>query len=139
MSPEHSDDAPAQTSPRIAEPEDTRWTQAEALSLCREIEAYCPQHGAHVALTGGLLYKDGPRKDADILFYRIRQVEEIDYAGLFETLKLCLGIEKTGGFGWCHKALWNGKKIDFFFPDETGVYEREDDGLLPITEEEVAF
>lgn len=97
------------------------WTQSEAIALCIEIERIAPQFGAHVALTGGLLYKQGERKDADILLYRIRQVEEIDEAGLFEALA-AIGIAKTGGFGWCHKAEYAGKKIDFFFPEEAGEY-----------------
>ncbi len=95
------------------------WTQHEAIELCTKIEAICPAFGCHVALTGGLLYKAGPRKDCDLLFYRIRQVEAINESGLFEALA-AIGIEKIGGFGWCHKALFEGKKIDCFFPEETG-------------------
>lgn len=112
------------------------WTQIEAIKLCREIESISPQFGAHVALTGGLLYKDGQRKDADILFYRIRQWKQIDSEGLFAALKASLGIEKTGGFGWCHKATWNGKPIDFFFPEEDGEYPTLDpaDRMLPSFE-----
>ncbi len=97
----------------------TKWTQAEAIALCREIEAICPPFGCHVALTGGLLYKDGPRKDCDLLFYRIRQVEEIDEDGLFGALS-AIGVEKASGFGWCHKATYQGKQIDCFFPEEQG-------------------
>lgn len=95
------------------------WTQNEAIDLCRQIEAICPDFGCHVALTGGCLYKHGPRKDADILFYRIRQVSEINLDGLFAALET-LGVEKTGGFGFVHKALYRGKGIDFFFPESTG-------------------
>jgi hypothetical protein len=54
-----------------------RWTQADAIALCRKIEEHVPDAGMHVALTGGCLYKDGTRKDADILFYRIRQADEL--------------------------------------------------------------
>lgn len=96
-----------------------KWTQAEAFDLCARIEAVCPPHGCHVALTGGLLYKDGPRKDADILFYRIRQVEEIDVDGLMGALKE-LGVEPGDDFGWCFKASYRGKQIDFFFPEREG-------------------
>lgn len=98
----------------------TPWTRDEALALCREIEGICPRFGAHVALTGGLLYKDGPRKDCDILFYRIRQVRAIDYVKLFKALELLLDVEKVSGSGWCHKATYLGKPIDFFFPEEAG-------------------
>jgi hypothetical protein len=96
-----------------------KWTQAEAIALCERIEAVCPDHGCHVALTGGLLYKSGARKDADILFYRIRQVEEIDVDGLMDALA-DLGIERGDDFGWCFKATWQGKPIDFFFPERPG-------------------
>lgn len=97
------------------------WTLAQAVDLARLIEDVCPKFGCHVALTGGLLYKDGARKDADFLFYRIRQVDEVDKDGLFEALA-ALGIGNVRGFGWCHKAEWRGQPIDFFFPDEDGEY-----------------
>ncbi len=100
------------------------WTQSEAVELCRVIESICPPYGCHVALTGGALYKDGPRKDADILFYRVRQVDQIDIPGLFESLA-GIGVIKQSGFGWCHKAEWRGKAIDIFFPEEVeGEYKR---------------
>ncbi|WP_315136425.1 hypothetical protein [Achromobacter marplatensis] len=98
------------------------WTQQEAIDLCIAVEAICPPFGCHVALTGGTLYKDGPRKDCDLLFYRIRQVEEIDQAGLFEALK-AIGVERKSGFGWVHKAVYGGLNIDMFFPEaEDGEY-----------------
>lgn len=100
------------------------WTRDMALDLCRIIERIAPQFGAHVGLTGGLLYKDGRRKDCDVLIYRIRQADTIDHEGLFDALA-AEGIQKTGGFGWCHKAEWHGLPIDIFFPEETqdGDYE----------------
>lgn len=100
--------------------ESTPWTQAEAVALCERIEAVAPAFGCHVALTGGLLYKNGPRKDADILFYRIRQVPEIDVEGLMSALA-DLGVEAGDDFGWCFKASIDGKPIDFFFPEREGV------------------
>lgn len=87
------------------------WNQQEAIALCKQIEAVCPACGCHVALTGGLLYRDGERKDLDILFYRIRQWKEIDYDKLWPVLET-VGIVKQSGFGWCFKATWNGKKMD---------------------------
>jgi hypothetical protein len=101
-----------------------KWTQSQAIELCRLIEGICPKFGCHVALTGGCLYRDGERKDLDVLFYRIRQTPEIDHDGLFAALAE-IGIEKTGGFGWCHKATFEGRKIDCFFPEEDGDYPTE--------------
>lgn len=114
------------------------WTQAEAIALCREVEAICPAYGCHVALTGGCLYKDGERKDLDLLFYRIRQEPEIDKDGLFDAL-LAIGIEHERGFGWCHKAKHQGRSIDCFFPEEDGEYPVPELSHFENTDEEVVF
>lgn len=98
----------------------TKWTQAMAVELCRRIEAIAPKYGCHVALTGGTLYHFGERKDADILFYRIRQVEYIDVDGLMTALE-GLGVTPMSDFGWCYKATYEGRAIDFFFPERNGV------------------
>ena len=92
-----------------------KWTQAEAIALCIKVEAICPQFGCHVALTGGLLYKDGERKDCDLLFYRIRQTEKIDYEGLWMALDE-IGLQQYSGCGWCYKAEYKGKKGRLLLP-----------------------
>lgn len=99
------------------------WTQAEAIELCRKIEAVCTPFGCHVALTGGLLYKSGTRKDADILFYRHRRSPEIDVEGLMGAL-VELGVELRGDelTLFVQKGKYNEKPIDFFFPEATGYY-----------------
>ena len=104
------------------------WTLEDARSLCIAIEAICPKYGCHVALTGGTLYKDGERKDCDILFYRIRQVEQIDVDGLLRALD-SMGICVLAEHGWMRKALYRGMGIDIFFPehdDKGGDYKREE-------------
>lgn len=95
------------------------WTQQEAIELCVKVEAICPKYGCHVALTGGLLYKQGTRKDCDLLFYRIRQVDAIDFDGLWDALDE-IGLEMVSGFGWCYKGKYNGKAVDMFSPEEQG-------------------
>lgn len=92
------------------------WSQEMAIFLCRQLEEIAPKYGCHVALTGGCLYKDGERKDVDILFYRIRQVEEIDIAGLVKELEE-FGVVFGKDHGWVYKATWCGNDIDFFFPE----------------------
>jgi hypothetical protein len=104
------------------------WTQEEALELCRAIENISPQFGAHVALTGGLLYKDGPRKDCDLVLYRIRQHDVIDAVGLMKALA-AVGltevtdayVSSSGDDDWCLKARWRGKPVDIFFPEAGAV------------------
>lgn len=117
------------------------WTQAQAIELCQKIERVCPKYGCHVALTGGTLYKLGERKDADILFYRIRQVDEIDVDGLMEALRN-LGVEPGEDYGWDYKATYEGRAIDFFFPERAGVdapgYEPAQSSLQ-IDESEITF
>ena len=119
------------------------WTLDEAVSVCRAVEAVCPPFGCHVALTGGTLYKDGSRKDLDLLFYRIRQTPEIDMDGLWAALA-SIGIEQDRGFGWCFKAKLNGKPIDCFFPEEQGgeYADEAESSFVPVEfdpDEEVMF
>lgn len=115
-----------------------KWSAEQGVALCRQIEAICPTYGCHVALTGGLLYKDGKRKDCDILFYRIRQVDVIDVVGLFAALAE-IGVERVSGFGWCHKAVFEGRQIDCFFPeDDSGEYERDESEDAQLLRDEVA-
>lgn len=113
-----------------------KWAQAEAIKLCVKIESICPKFGCHVALTGGLLYKTGERKDCDLLFYRIRQVKEIDIEGLFNAL-LEIGLSKVSGFGWCYKCEYHGKPVDCFMPEEQGG--EYDAGNKPEPETEIIF
>jgi hypothetical protein len=94
------------------------WTLEEAVELCRYLEAIAPDFGCHVALTGGCLYKDGRRKDADIMFYRIRQKPVIDQAGLLDALKRIHGIEVVASHGWVIKVTYDGKPVDLFFPED---------------------
>jgi len=98
------------------------WGMDDAIALIVKIEAIAPLYGCHVALTGGVLYKVGRRKDLDILFYRIRQVPRIDVDGLIGALEL-IGLTKPVGSGWIYKAEFNGKCIDIFFPENDGKEE----------------
>ncbi len=97
----------------------TNWIQSDALALCVQLERFAPSFGCHVALTGGLLYRTGPRKDCDIILYRIRQSPRIDYEGFFEAIKSA-GVFKISGFGFCYKAIAHGKIVDFLCPEEGG-------------------
>jgi len=97
------------------------WTQKEAIELVTEIEKVCPSAGCHIALTGGALYKKGPRKDIDIIFYRIRQVKEIDTDKLFKLLDNKFDITIVGKYGWMCKAKCRNtnRGIDILFPDSS--------------------
>lgn len=94
--------------------------------LARELEFVCIKHDCHVALTGGLLYKDGERKDADILIYRNRQSQCIDTIALFADFAK-IGFKRSSGAGWIHKFVWRigmrEEAVDVFFPEENLVSE----------------
>ena len=112
-------------------------TQNEAIELARKVEQICPQHGYHVALTSGCLYKDGDRKDCDLLFYRIRQCENPDHMTMFGDLASAGLLRMKSGFGWCIKAeAMDGRSVDCFFPEEVGgpAYPRNDDTYLEESE-----
>jgi hypothetical protein len=105
----------------------SKWTQKQALTVCRLIEAIAPAAGCHVALTGGLLYKEGERKDLDIVLYRIRQAETIDWDGLQTALRNVgfefreVPAEYENAPAWVRKATFQGKPVDFFFPEEASI------------------
>jgi hypothetical protein len=92
------------------------WTLETAAQLCRMVEDIAPSFGAHVALTGGCLYKDGERKDVDLVFYCIRQCDAIDEQGLLDGLAL-EGFSIGKQHGWVYKAMYEGKEVDLFFPE----------------------
>ena len=103
------------------------WLWSDAIDLCVEIEKICPRFGCHIALTGGLLYKQGARKDCDIVLYRIRQSPKIDFDGLWPALAE-IGLKKVSGFGWCYKGTYQGKNVDMFSPEESGGNETHPSG-----------
>jgi hypothetical protein len=81
-----------------------------------------------------VLYKDGKRKDADILFYPIC-ASSPDWAGMWAALEK-IGLHRIKGEAgnWCIKASYQDKPVDCFFAadGDDGSYgiEQDDDDLL---------
>lgn len=96
------------------------------VQLCRLVHSVSPSFGIFPALTGGTLYRNGPRKDYDVILYHHRQMQQ-DYQQLGATLAL-LGITDPNGNAlwkytdplWCTKAKWAGNSVDFLCPDVDG-------------------
>lgn len=100
---------------------DRTWSRDEGVALCRTLETIAPMYGAHVALTGGLLYRDGRRKDCDIIIYRIRQRQYVEWSDMIRHFQT-IGLQMTNDYGWCKKFDYLGKPVDMFDPEADGEY-----------------
>ena len=93
------------------------------IALCKILYENLKGLGIFPALTGGLLYKEGMRKDIDIVLFRHRQDVKSFETNQYD-IKSALsksGVEITGFYGFVTKALWNGIVVDLFNP-ETQVF-----------------
>lgn len=111
------------------------WTLERARHLCIILESIVPIYGAHVALTGGVLYRDGPRKDCDIVLYRHGgRPEPIDREGLLDACMLLMpGLDTVRVSGRVWKLCYEGRQVDFLFhdTDEAAVANPSNDGSSP--------
>lgn len=100
------------------------WSLPEALALCTAIhELPSQQFHCYPALTGGLLYKSGPRKDCDIVIYQRGDVGgerlPIDWPGLWTALE-SIGLKLLMDYGYVKKCTYRGKVVDVFDPTQNG-------------------
>jgi hypothetical protein len=99
------------------EKEKQECTYEMAYALCTDLYKVLEPKGYYPALTGGLLYKEGKRKDIDIIIYRNRQkvssFETVDIAHLLAEVNLNI----TASFGFVTKAEWFGMIVDIFNPE----------------------
>lgn len=92
----------------------------DGIALCQELHDTLKPVGLFPALTGGLLYKAGERKDIDIVIYRHRQhydiMPEMTHQIFVDALKKA-GVETLTCYGFVTKAKWNGFDVDIFNPE----------------------
>ena len=89
------------------------------MALCKILYDNLKDIGIYPALTGGLLYKEGMRKDIDIVLFRNRQ-ELIEFETTQDDIKNALsksGVEITSYHGFVTKAKWKGITVDLFNPE----------------------
>lgn len=115
-----------------------KWFLQDAIKLCKKLELIAPAFGGHVALTGGCLYKNGPRKDLDILIYRSTDEDPFDWDGFFGALERH-GFQRKEDYGFCKKAWYfpEGEAgplmcIDFLDPFGEGGYSQSDSNEIKI-------
>lgn len=97
------------------------WTDGEYIRLRRLIEEIAPNYGCHVALNGGLIHKEDEEwADRDLIIYPIHEVSDVDLGGLFRELER-IGVSLVGSppdlYRFVIKASWDGRPIDFLFPE----------------------
>lgn len=109
------------------------WTRDRAIYLCKLLETVVIPFGCHVALTGGLLYKDGTRKDCDVIVYRKGEAssdpdrppfeEQVDRDGLIKAVAE-IGFKIEGVFTRVAKltCIDDGSLLDLIFPECGGAY-----------------
>ena len=119
----------------------SKWYLTPAVRLCTQLEPIAAIFGGHVALTGGCLYKNGDRKDVDIMIYRSTDEPPFRWDDFFAEVKITHGIELVHDYGFCKKATIGARvlfedaepgeklRIDFF--DPFGVYEHGTSGDIP--------
>jgi len=94
------------------------WNYEIANPLICKLEHGLPDAGCHVALTGGVLYKSGDRKDLDLIIYRIRN-QSIDEEKLRAVFENC-GVKIIRKYGWMYKARYENRGIDILIPESGG-------------------
>lgn len=99
------------------------WVLSDAIELCTLIQSVSQKFNCHPALTGGLLYKTGRRKDCDIVIYQRGDTDGVRppilWEGLWAALEK-LGLFMDADYGYVKKCKWNGKTVDIFDPTKDG-------------------
>jgi hypothetical protein len=89
----------------------------DANKLCKLLYHELSLIGFYPALTGGVLYKKGVRKDIDIIVYRNRQlVEDFELKDIESTLEK-VGMIEFKHYGFVTKCLWMGYSVDLLNPE----------------------
>ena len=94
----------------------------DGLKVCRELWSALVPKGYFPALTGGLVYKDGLRKDIDIVIYRHRQAHSSFEISDIEKELESLGFKNIVHYGFVTKAEYDGFTVDLFNPESGGEY-----------------
>lgn len=95
----------------------------KGIELCKLLHEKLKGAGFFPALTGGLLYKNGERKDIDIVIYRHREQVKFEMNQIEHLLSDC-GLTDFIFYGFVTKAKWQGITVDLFNPesDESDTY-----------------
>lgn len=97
------------------------WYLNHALNLAPKLEALASFRGGHIGLTGGLLYKSDPRKDADFVIYPHKNNKRFDWNTFMKALEI-EGFQEVRLLGRVIKATYLDKPLDFIITEIEGDY-----------------
>lgn len=87
----------------------------QAIQLCRKLyQELSPDY--YPALTGGTLYKDGARKDIDIVIYRNKDGATFEFDEIEDKLKN-VGLTDFKHYGYVTKCRYGGLSVDLMNPE----------------------
>lgn len=111
----------------------SQWEQAEAIELCKVLEPVAARNRCHIALTGGLLYKEGARKDCDVIVYFEGKhpgdadpttfVSCVDRNALLRDFWNDCQLQTQDVYSRVVRCLYQGKRVDLIFPELDGEYD----------------
>lgn len=110
---------PMPPSPPPSEP----WVQSEALELAVKLEEVLSVVGWHVALTGGCLYKEAQRKDADFIVYRNDMSVEPNQITIIDAIRN-VGLVCNAAYARVLKCTYGSKSVDIIMPELAGEYQQ---------------
>lgn len=100
----------------------------KAIELCNTLYKILSPLHFYPALTGGCLYKEGERKDCDIVIFRNRQAHtDFELHDLEPVLSLA-GFTDFRHFGFVTKCMYQGIAIDMFNPETAADDDYDSDG-----------
>lgn len=88
-----------------------------AINLCCEMYKKLSPLGYYPALTGGLLYKEGRRKDIDIVIFRNRQSHLFFEMRDIERALSDIGFTDFIYYGFVTKSRYKGVVVDLMNPE----------------------
>lgn len=98
----------------------------DAERLCKKLFEVLYGEGYYPALTGGLLYREGSRKDIDIVIFRNRQtVTHFEMENIENLLTEC-GLSEFQYFGFVTKCKLGDLNVDLFNPETKVEFEDGD-------------
>jgi len=95
----------------------------DGIVLCQRLNKFLNKEH-FVALTGGLIFQQGERKDIDIIIYRNRATMPFETIQLGDKL-VSFGFTNIRYYGFVTKCEWEGHSVDILHPESDSEFNYE--------------